>query len=217
MGSEMSGGARNIFVSDCNFLGTDVGLRFKTTRGRGGVVEKIYIDNIRMNNIGGAAVLFDMYYMAKDPLTMFAGEDKPSIEFQPVTEATPQFRDFYIKGVVCKGAETGIFVRGLPEMNIRNIFMEDISIQSKEGFVCTEGENITLKNSTLYCDTKTVVDVMDSKNVTLDNISYKPTDIFITINGSRSKDIKVLNTDTSKAKKESELGKGVSSKSVKMK
>ena len=118
VGSEMSGGARNIYVSDCNFLGTDVGLRFKTTRGRGGVVEKIYMNNIRMNNIGGAAILFDMYYMAKDPLAIFAGEEKPAIEFLPVTEATPQFKDFFIKDVVCKGAETAIFVRGLPEMNI---------------------------------------------------------------------------------------------------
>lgn len=214
VGSEMSGGARNIFVSDCNFLGTDVGLRFKTTRGRGGIVEKIYIDNIRMNNIGGAAVLFDMYYMAKDPLAVFAGEDKPSIEFQPVTEATPQFKDFYIKGVVCKGAETGIFVRGLPEMNIRNISLEDISIQSKEGFVCVEGENISLKNANLYCDAKTVIDIQDSKNITLNTISYKPAEVFITVNGNRSKDIKIQNTDTSGAKKEAELGKGVSNKII---
>ncbi|MDR0712061.1 MAG: glycoside hydrolase family 28 protein, partial [Prevotellaceae bacterium] len=38
VGSEMSGGVKNVKVSDCTFLGTDVGLRFKSTRGRGGVV-----------------------------------------------------------------------------------------------------------------------------------------------------------------------------------
>ena len=46
VGSEMSGGVKNIYVSDCTFLGTDVGLRFKSTRGRGGVVENIHIHNI---------------------------------------------------------------------------------------------------------------------------------------------------------------------------
>ena len=48
VGSEMSGGVKNIYVEDCTFLGTDVGLRFKSTRGRGGVVENIYINNINM-------------------------------------------------------------------------------------------------------------------------------------------------------------------------
>lgn len=46
VGSEMSGGVKNISVSDCTFLGTDVGLRFKSNRGRGGVVENIYVNNI---------------------------------------------------------------------------------------------------------------------------------------------------------------------------
>jgi DNA sulfur modification protein DndE len=215
VGSEMSGGARNIFVSECNFLGTDVGLRFKTTRGRGGIVEKIYIDNIRMNAIGGAAILFDMYYMAKDPLTMFAGEDKPQIELLPVTEATPQFRDFHIKDVVCKGAETGIFIRGLPEMNIKSIELENISIQSKKGLVCTEGENISLKNVGLYCDDKTVMDIFDSKNLLLENINYKPTEILLKVSGSHSKNIRLLNTDGSKAKKLVEFGPGISPKVVK--
>ena len=50
IGSEMSGGAKNIFVYDCSFIGTDIGLRFKTTRGRGGVVENIFIKNINMKD-----------------------------------------------------------------------------------------------------------------------------------------------------------------------
>ena len=48
VGSEMSGGVKNIYVEDCTFMGTDVGLRFKSTRGRGGVVENIYINNISL-------------------------------------------------------------------------------------------------------------------------------------------------------------------------
>jgi polygalacturonase len=68
IGSEMSGGAKNIFVSNCSFIGTDIGLRFKTTRGRGGVVEKIYIKDIAMRDILGSAILFDMYYGGKSAL-----------------------------------------------------------------------------------------------------------------------------------------------------
>ncbi len=68
IGSEMSGGARNLYVSNCTFMGTDVGLRFKTARGRGGVVENIFIDGVDMTDIAGEAILFDMYYAAKDPV-----------------------------------------------------------------------------------------------------------------------------------------------------
>ncbi|MFX8453412.1 glycosyl hydrolase family 28 protein, partial [Acinetobacter baumannii] len=70
IGSEMSGGANNLFVYKCTFIGTDIGLRFKTARGRGGMVEKIYCDNINMKDIVGEAILFDMYYMAKDPVPL---------------------------------------------------------------------------------------------------------------------------------------------------
>lgn len=217
VGSEMSGGARNLFVYDCNFLGTDIGLRFKTTRGRGGVVENIYIYNIRMNNIGGSAILFDMYYMAKDPLAVFAGDEKPSIEFKPVNEGTPQFKDIFIRDVVCKGAETAIFVRGLPEMNISNINMENIFIESKEGFVCVEGNQITLKNAAIICSSKAVVDVMDSKNIFIENVSSQSNDVFLLVNGSRSKEISVKQLAPTAAKAQVELGKGVAANSVNLK
>jgi DNA sulfur modification protein DndE len=214
VGSEMSGGARNLFVSDCNFLGTDIGIRFKTTRGRGGIVEKVWINNVWMNNIGESAILFDMYYMAKDPLAIFSGKDAPSMEPQPLNEGTPQFRDIHIKDVVCKGAATGIFVRGLPEMNIKDIDIENVSIQSKKGFVCTEGDNIKLKNVTLYAEEPTVMTLQDSKNIVLDNIKYKSTDVLVKVNGNRSKDIRLLNTDGTKAKQEIQLGENVSHKAV---
>lgn len=210
IGSEMSGGARNIQVTDCNFLGTDIGLRFKTTRGRGGIVEKIYVSNIRMNNIGGAAILFDMYYMAKDPLTMFSGTDAPTIALEPVTAGTPQFRDIHINDVVCKGAETAIFIRGLPEMNIRNIDLTKIDIQSKKGMVCIEGENITLRDATLHCEETTLIHSQNSKNIVLDHIRFKPADVFMEITGERSQKIKVVNTDMKQASKDVTLGAHVS-------
>ena len=210
IGSEMSGGARNIFVSDCNFLGTDVGLRFKTTRGRGGVVENIYVDRIRMTNIGGVAILFDMYYQAKDPLAKLTDTEVPVIEFQPVTETTPQFKNFFIKDVVCKGAATGIFIQGLPEMNIQDIHLEDITIQSNSGLVCKDAKGITLRHVALHTKEKHVIDLQDSKNITIENLTFNPSDVLMKINGSRSKDIRLVDTNTSSVIKVSELGSGVS-------
>src|SRR5438046_4377885 len=102
IGSEMSGGARNLYVSDCSFIGTDIGLRFKTTRGRGGIVENIYVRNIVMKDIVGEAILFDMYYAAVDPVPL-AGEKRepPKVETLPVSIETPQFRNCFINCIIC--------------------------------------------------------------------------------------------------------------------
>jgi len=125
IGSEMSGGAKNIYVNNCTFIGTDIGLRFKTTRGRGGVVENIFIKDIYMKNIAAEAILFDMYYAAKDPVPL-AGEKRelPKIELKAVDETTPVFRNFHISNIYCNGAERAIFIRGLPEMHVQNVVLQ---------------------------------------------------------------------------------------------
>lgn len=219
IGSEMSGGARNIWVDNCTFIGTDIGLRFKTTRGRGGVVENIYISNIAMKDIVAEALLFDMYYEAKDPVVL-AGEKRepPKVETKPVTEETPVFKNIYVKGVVCNGAEKAIFVRGLPEMNVQNIFLEDMTLQAKEGLDMTEGTGIKLKNIALYSrDTNPVLNIHNSKNITLDKITYNNADLLLNVSGEKSTGIVVINTDASKAKKTVEVSYGAKEDAVKMK
>jgi DNA sulfur modification protein DndE len=217
IGSEMSGGARNLFVKDCSFLGTDVGLRFKTARGRGGVVENIYVDGVAMTDIAGQAILFDMYYAAKDPVPL-AGEstEPPVIAAQPLGEGTPQFKGFYIKNVVCKGAETGILVRGLPEMSIKDISLENITLESKKGMLCQEADNIRLKNVTLLStETKPVLEVQNSKNISFDNLRYASgADLLLRVTGDRSQGIRLTNTNTKLAKKDVELGQKVGKKTV---
>jgi DNA sulfur modification protein DndE len=134
IGSEMSGGVRNMFVSNCTFMGSDVGLRFKTARGRGGVVEDIYVTDVNMTEIPGEAILFDMYYAAKDPVPQEGESNElPTIKAEPLNEGTPQFKNFYIKNIICQGAETAILVRGLPEMSIKNINIENTVIESNKG------------------------------------------------------------------------------------
>ncbi|GAA4381512.1 glycoside hydrolase family 28 protein [Hymenobacter koreensis] len=217
IGSEMSGGARNIYVSNLNFIGTDVGLRFKTTRGRGGVVENIFIENVSMKDIPGQAIIFDMYYMAKDPVPL-VGESAapPVIEAKPLNEGTPQFRNIQIKNVTCDGAETAILVRGLPEMAIKNISIENAVLQSQKGLVCIEADGIKLKNVTLLTkQTMPVMEVQNSKNITLDGIKYAPgAELLMRVTGDRSKDVKLVNTDTKQAKKSIEFGDKVSKKTV---
>ncbi|MCW3087420.1 MAG: lipolytic protein family, partial [Sediminibacterium sp.] len=172
IGSEMSGGARNLFVSNCSFIGTDIGLRFKTVRGRGGVVENIYASNIAMKDIGGEAISFDMYYMAKDPVPL-AGEkrDMPKIELQPVTDATPVFRNFYINDIVCHGAEKAIFIRGIPEMNVSNINLENMVLKARKGIEVTEATGVLFRNIRLVTeDTDPLVYLQNSRDIRFEKL-----------------------------------------------
>lgn len=149
VGSEMSGGVHDLFVNNCQFLDTDVGLRFKTMRGRGGVVENVFIRDISMKNIAGEAILFDMYYQGKDPVSTFGnGGETPKIELVPVNEGTPQFKNIFIDNVVAKGAETGLLIRGLPEMPIHHIELNNIDIESNQGYRVIEAQDISLNKAT---------------------------------------------------------------------
>lgn len=65
IGSEMSGGVYNVAVRNCLFIGTDTGIKFKSTRGRGGAVSGIHISEIKMVGIAGDAITADLYYGRK--------------------------------------------------------------------------------------------------------------------------------------------------------
>ena len=123
----------NVLVKNCQFLGTDVGLRFKSCRGRGGVVKNIYIKNISMTDIRSDAIIFNLYYGGKSVIEMNAsGEKVNNIEAKPVDETTPEFRDIHIKDVVCQGAGRAMLFNGLPEKPIDGIDLKNITIYAQK-------------------------------------------------------------------------------------
>ena len=147
VGSEMSGGVRNILVDNCQFLGTDVGLRFKSTRGRGGIVENIFIKNISMTDIKTDAITFNMYYGGKSVAEMLADGDNPdNVTKKPVDETTPIFRNIDIRNIVCNGAGRAMEFNGLPEMPIDGITLQNITILAKKDAVFINCQNIKKKN-----------------------------------------------------------------------
>lgn len=220
IGSEMSGGVKNMFVENCTFIGSDIGLRFKTARGRGGMVENVYVRNISMKEIVGEAILFDMYYMAKDPIVL-AGEKReaPKVELFPVTEGTPQFQNFVIENVVCNGAEKGIFVRGLPEMKIKNLKFKNINIQSNQGVEISEALGLSFENVNIISkNTDPVVSINNTKDVVFDGLKYpENSNLLFNVWGVGTQNIKVLNIDKTKTKELKRIGEGTSLKSIEIK
>lgn len=180
VGSEMSGGVKNIYVEGCTFLGTDVGLRFKSTRGRGGVVEGIYIHNIHMVDIPNEPLLFDLFYGGKG-----AGEESEEdlqsrmrTSVPPVTEETPAFRDIHISNIVCKGSGRAMFFNGLPEMPIRNVTVKNVVItDAADGVVISQAEGMTFENIRIEsAKGKNLLNVKNARNLNVDGKSYKEID-----------------------------------------
>ena len=182
VGSEMSGGVKNVKVTNCTFKGTDAGLRFKSTRGRGGVVENITIENISMSNIVGDAVLFDLFY----------GGGKNKEEKVKADETTPIFKDITMKNISCNGAKRALYFNGLPEMNLENISLENGTFTADEGGRISESTNVTLTNVSIKtADTPNLI-INNSQYITLANIQFpgseKPV---INISGTSSQYISI--------------------------
>ena len=165
IGSEMSGGANDIRITNCVFNGTDTGIRFKSPRGRGGLVRNIFLDNIRMINISGDAFTFSLYY-ANKPVGGKADKNTSAEDaVPPVTEETPCFKDIFLDNIVCQGAERAIYFNGLPEMPIQNVIMENSLFVAKKGADINYAEDIDFSTVTIKAETGETLVESHTKNI----------------------------------------------------
>jgi polygalacturonase len=194
VGSEMSGGVKNVYVSGCTFIGTDVGLRFKSNRGRGGVVENIFFTDINMINIQTQAISFNLFYGGLSVTEMLAQGKKNESETEkavpPVTEETPVFRNITIRNLTCRGALQSVLLQGLPELNLEGVKMENIIMQSDQGFACMDVKGLTVKGMKLIQKDSLTMQFMNSQNVNIEELNITENqNSYITINGEKSNNI----------------------------
>ncbi|MGZ3755957.1 MAG: glycoside hydrolase family 28 protein [Mucilaginibacter sp.] len=207
IGSNTDGGMHNIYVTNCDFVNTDIGIRIKSSRGRGGPVHGVFIDNIYMHDILNEAILFNTYY---------EDNEKSSVAtMMPVNDRTPRFSSFSINHVYCNNAKTAMAITGLPEMPIDNISLSDIVISAREPLTITDAFDISLTNVTVLSPATTLVTVNNSKNITLDNITFaKNTATLILATGAGTKDIKVRNTNLKNLNNSIKVDKQADKKSI---
>lgn len=209
IGSEMSGGVRNVRVNNCLFLGTDVGLRFKSTRGRGGIVENIHISNVRMTDIPAEAISFNLYYGGKAPLDKEGDLTNMERKQVPVSEATPQFRDIFIENVICRGAQTAVVLQGLPEMPIRGIHLRNVSITAQTGMTLMDARDISLTNVEIANRLGPVLNLFQVTDSSIDGLTYPAgAAAVIKAQGNANRGISVRNTDLKLAAKDFILNHG---------
>lgn len=116
IGSEISGGARNIFAENCQMNSPllDRALRIKTSSMRGGVVENIYLRNIEVGQVAQQVIRVNMFY-----------EDSGAY--------TPTVRNIEVRNMnVENGGEMGILLEGYEQSPVTNVRFIDVKINSVE-------------------------------------------------------------------------------------
>lgn len=120
-GSEMSGSIRNVVISNCLFIGTDRGLRFKSRRGRGGVIEDVRADNIIMKGVL-CPLSINLFYGSGAPDIQKITDQTPA----PVDDSTPRFRRFRFSNITARDVKyAAAYIMGLPEMHADDIALDN--------------------------------------------------------------------------------------------
>lgn len=148
IGSEMSGGVRNVWVTDCEFVGTDRGLRIKSMRGRGGIIENVFYENVRHRDIRLMVVEVTSFYA--------------SSTLKPLTDKPPLIRNVHVKNVSAAGAKRAIDIVGLAELPISDVSFENIEIVADAGASCVDCRNVTFKNAKLTSPSGAIFPVQES-------------------------------------------------------
>lgn len=143
-GSETSGGDRRVIVRNCTFENTDAGVRLKSDRTRGGLLEDVLYENLTMKNVGQAIVITS-YYPDRD--IPKPGEHAAA---RPVGPTTPRWTKITIRNVTATGGTKNAgMILGLPESPATDIVLENVRIEAPAGLRLGYANNVTLKNVTI--------------------------------------------------------------------
>lgn len=165
IGSEMSGDIRNITISNCIFEGTDRGIRMKSRRGRGGVVEDIRINNIVMKDVLCPFIANLYYFCGPKGKDKYVWDKDP----YPITSETPAFRRIHFSNITAREVRAAAgFIYGLSEMYVEDVSFDNISIamaygadpgipdmmsnlepMKQRGFFCGNVKDINFNNVTI--------------------------------------------------------------------
>ncbi|WP_083557848.1 glycoside hydrolase family 28 protein [Leeuwenhoekiella marinoflava] len=160
IGSEMSGGIKKITISNCVFDDTDRGIRIKSARGRGGVVEDIRVSNIVMNNIKQEAFMLNLFY------------DKNTTE-ESVSERTPVFRNIHFSNITGTAVNTAGRILGISEMPVQNVSFSDVNIEAEKGFEIHTAKDFQFNNVRVTTKLGASFEIENAHQFVMTNISSK--------------------------------------------
>lgn len=187
IGSEMSGSVRNVVISNCVFVGTDRGLRFKGRRGRGGVVEDVRASNIIMDGVL-CPISVNLFYAPG------ARGEKKVTEMTPfpVDAGTPRFRRIHLSNITARRVKyCAAYLLGLPEMHVDDFSCENVTFYldpenktagradiapdtpklCRAGFVARWVDHLSLRNVTIVDQLGPAVAVSDAADLAISDLT----------------------------------------------
>lgn len=165
-GSETAGGIRRVYLHDCVFYGTRTGFRFKTRRNRGGTVEDITYENIRLVNVR-EAFTWDLLGSK-----MYMGELARRYPPLDITPLTPTVKDITIRNFIVESADRLMTVNGIPEIPCSGVLLENGSVRTNRIIkTLNDADRLTLRNMEIQATDNTMV-IDDSRNVLFDNVTF---------------------------------------------
>jgi polygalacturonase len=136
IGSETRGGVRNVIVRRCQFEGTENGIRIKSARGKGGLVDNVVYEDLTMKDVVGAITITSYY--PKIPATDPA---------QPITEETPQYRNIRITNLTATSAKSAGVIVGLPESLMHKVVLKNVQVSAATtGLTIRNADGVRLKD-----------------------------------------------------------------------
>ncbi|OAS82512.1 MULTISPECIES: glycoside hydrolase family 28 protein [Metabacillus] len=158
LGSEMSGDIRNVTVSNCVFEGTDRGIRLKSRRGRGGVVEDIRVSNIVMKGVICPFIANLYYFCGPRGKDKYVWDKAP----YPITEETPIFRRIHFANITAREVSAAAgFLYGLAEMYVEDVTFDNVTVamadDAEPGMPAMMSELEPMKQRGFYCGNVTGV------------------------------------------------------------
>lgn len=209
IGSELSGGARNIIFHDIYFKDTITALRIKSKIGRGGVIENIWFRDIVVVGLRQRpAFWLDALYATHS--------------VQPATSELTKFRKIHVENLSSWGGEQSVEISGYPELPVEYITLENLFMTANHGLVLQHAVGVAfnrvniIPHSEKGADLEPVMRIINSRDVTITGSRpFAATATFLRVEGSESTNIRLENNDLSRATRGVVLGPGVASNAVK--
>lgn len=174
LGSETSGGIRRVTVSGLRAIGTSNGIRFKSARVRGGVVEDIHIDNITMDRVANPLHFELNWYPSYsyptvpkeiDPATMPEHWKTMTRRVEPAERGIPEFRNIRISNVKATRAGTAIHSNAYPEKPMHDIQLRNIRIEAKHSGDISNASDWIMENVVIATPSGAPLSLDSCKNV----------------------------------------------------
>ena len=136
IGSETTTGVHTMLVRRCTFDGTDNGIRIKSMRGAGGLVENVRYTDITMKNVTNAIILQLDY----------VDNNRPDFKGDPTK--IPAIKNILLDHITIEGSRNAGLIHGLPDSPITNITLSDITLTAEKDFDIRDATAPTLERVT---------------------------------------------------------------------